>query len=428
MIEIKVKIMFALVVSLYRACGRPQIVGGVFSYRGEFDREVFDLATACRSLDARFGSINELDQEQGVLSVEYQLPASSYGAFFDSFSEFVRRTPTLGKGKVPDSIYIIDGDWFPLDRDANEKYQNIVLICEFIDNLCALANWADKTSSESFNSLYFTLPADFGKPPRNVVIPTAFEEGLIDLRLNGVAIVSAVVSGENKDKLHIEERRLLLRIAIADVAERCYEEGSTFAFVVKNWAEVVRLYWNSLQLYVHGFSFDKIRSEIAKAEIEFAGKLSSALGDIAGKLLALPVSLAAIAAIGKLDLGFELYSGVVGMFLVSAIMFMVLWNQWLQVERLRHSFDVVFGQYRSKIDSYPRSLRDALRKTILQVDRQAVFLKFTFCLFMIFSAIPFLISLMILDFKFGWPFFDFLKGVILYSWGIDSKISIRFLI
>ncbi|WP_254996746.1 hypothetical protein [Pseudomonas sp. S12(2018)] len=417
--------IFSIVVSLYRSCGRPAINGGVFRYEGAPNSQIFDLAELCRGLDARHGSLIDCYENAGVLTVEFRVPRSSDGAFYFSFAEYVRSARTLGKGVASENFYIVSVDWAPFDRDGNLNFDRIKGVCALITNLSSLANWIDDKSNDSYMSLYFSLPADKDKPPRNVVISTKFSEDMlaVELRFNG--LVAELVSDKNRDKLHIAERKLIFGMALADMAERCPQGEETFSFIVSNWAGVVSLYRHSLQAYLYGFSFDKVRGEVAKAEIEFAGKLSSVLGDISGKLLALPVSIAGVVALNKFKLGLEFYSGVLGVFLVSAILLMVVWNQWLQVDRLKHSFDIVFGQFKGKIGSYPKPLREALQKSIGQVSSQVAFLDFTFGFFMLLATTPIFCSLALWDSKNDWQCLFWGIDLLKFSWDIPSRALAR---
>lgn len=416
--------MFPLIVSLFRACGRPNMAAGVFRYEGPATQELLDLARACEGLDNRYGSLNEFDDDEQLV-IEYRLPRSSDGAFYPTFEEYVRQARTLGKGVASDAIYIVADDWSPFDRESDVRYERVRSVCRLIGELSSLANWADDKSSDSHISLYFSLPADKDKPPRNIVIPTKFSEEFLGFDIKNNRLVSNLVSESNKDKLHMEERRLLFGMALADLAERCPQGEDVFLHILSSWGVVLSIYRNGLQAYLYGFSFDKIRTEIAKAEIEFASKLSSVLGDISGKLLALPVSVAGVVVLHKLSLGVEFYAGIVGVLLVSLILIMILWNQWLQIGRLKHSFEVVFGQFRAKIGSYPKPLRVTLQKAISHVDRQSGFLSFTFWFFMVLALVPLLCVLIVWDSKAGWPVLSLVQSTLELSWHASSRVESR---
>src|SRR5690606_612582 len=125
-----------------------------------------------------------------------------------------------------------------------------------------------------------------------------------------------------------------------------------------------------LQTYVYGFSFEKVRRELAQAEIDYGTKLSGVLGDIAGKMLALPISLAGLLPLKNSSSPFEAFVLVLGMIVVSVILLAILHNQILQTKRLLHSFNVVFDDFKDKIKTYPPKLQGLLRITIHQVEKQ----------------------------------------------------------
>jgi membrane protein implicated in regulation of membrane protease activity len=116
--------------------------------------------------------------------------------------------------------------------------------------------------------------------------------------------------------------------------------------------------------------------------------LGGVLGDIAGKLLALPVSLVAIIALEQTSSNFAFWIGCLALFVVSIIYLTVLYNQNLQVTRLKGSFDLAFSPFFSKIDTYPKALRDALSQRESGVGRQVKVLSWTFTLFYFIAALP----------------------------------------
>ena len=124
------------------------------------------------------------------------------------------------------------------------------------------------------------------------------------------------------------------------------------------------------------------------------------MGDIAGKLLALPVSLGALILLRKASTREEFWILFIGLWVVSLIFGGVLWNQWLQVKRLRGSFDFIFGQYNE--DAFPKKLRLPIATAKSNIGRQYTVLKITFLVFGGLAMLPALGAIYVWANPFPW--------------------------
>ena len=217
---------------------------------------------------------------------------------------------------------------------------------------------------------------------------TKIDTECAQLSIPHLNLLRALLSGGIDNKIYIEERRMIMQTAIAETLDSAPEKGNDFLFLVKNWREVLRRYKHNFQAFFHQFSFEKTRKEIATTEIEHATKLSGVLGDIAGKLLALPVSLGGLLLLRKATSIEEFIVLSIGLVVASAIFLGILYNQWLQVCRIRNAFTIVFGQYDKKLDAFPKSLRTPIRNAHDSIAHQGKVLKNTFYLFGFFAVLP----------------------------------------
>lgn len=393
--------MFLTVVQLYRLLGRPSIEDDKILYHGICTPEIKACVAECKILHERYGSLVECEEEAGKIEVEFHLPASNIGRFHKDFKSFIAATPTLGKGIIPENFYIVKDDWSTTDSCSNSNYESVLSCCELIKGLCGLVTVVDSQSSSSHHNIFFALPADGNRKPKTFVLETKVDESILGLSLRHVRLVSLLVVATNENKIHPEERKLIFSTAIADVIEQAGDNTHVFSFLLKHWDEVLQKYWLNLQSYIHGFSFDKVRAELAKAELEYGSKLSAVLSDMAGKLLALPVSLAGVVLLNKATDTIEIASISAGILMVALIFWGVLWNQWLNIRRLNGSLDVTFEVFDKKLESYPVNLQKLLRKTRGEINAQRGFLIFTLWFFFLLAFLPTLGALVILYLK--WP-------------------------
>ncbi|MNF48311.1 hypothetical protein D3C84_295450 [compost metagenome] len=391
--------MFSSVVALYRAIGAPTVEDGVISYEGAPSSEIVAALRMCAGLPAAFGRFQHLLEEDDVVEIEFRLPSNESGRFYSSANELARRG-SLGKGQFPRNIYVIDLDWADCDDTEPAAIKELRQICRLIELLALLAIGVDKDSSPDYYNLFFALPPDGAKPPRTFLLPTQVDDQMLGHELRHISLLEEILNQKNENKAHLSERKLMIRMAIASVIEKFESEPNLLLVVIREWREVLATYRANLQTYVYSFSFEKVRRELAQAEIDYGTKLSGVLGDIAGKMLALPVSLAGLVVLHNATSPFDVFILALGLAVVSIVLLAILHNQTLQTDRLLHSFNVVFDDFKDKIKTYPLKLQGLLRITIGQVERQGRTLKNTFRLLKALSLLPVTGALLVVVVKY----------------------------
>lgn len=180
---------------------------------------------------------------------------------------------------------------------------------------------------------------------------------------------------------------MILQSAIAEVLASA---GSVqaFEFLVLHWSQVLSIYRHNLRAFLCEYSFDKVRKEIASTEIEYATKLSGVLGDVAGKLLGLPIAAGGGVLLVKASSVSEFVIVAAGLITVSVIFLLVIWNQWLQFKRLGETSSFIFQQYESKLTTYPMKLREPIIQGRGMLLKQARFLKKTLFAVGVIATVP----------------------------------------
>ncbi|MCO8164823.1 hypothetical protein NJC38_22040 [Pseudomonas sp. 21LCFQ010] len=384
--------MFESVVKLYRSLAHPTVEGGVLSFTGPSTQEICDSIKECEVLDARFGKFEHVDFTAGVVELEFRLPSSEFGKFFKDLPEFIERSPSVGKGIFPKNFFIVGLNWASFDESCPPEILKVRKMCRFIELLAMLAVGVDKDSSPDHYNLFFALPPEGNKPPRSFLLPTAFTPPMVSFELQHVNLLEEIFNPKNQNKAHLSERKMMLCVAVADVLEKHQSEPSQFLALAREWKAVVNHYRANLQSYVYGFSFEKVRREVSQAEIEYGAKLNASLADISGKLLALPLSLAALVALKKAEGFLESVVVLGGILIVSVILWFVIHNQRLQVSRLLNSFNVVFEEFQSKISTYPEKLKKLLELTVSQVDKQGKLLDKIFFVLQFLTFLPVVVA------------------------------------
>lgn len=377
--------MFSNTVRLYRLCGRPPFVNGGFSYSGPLNDELRDVINSIQNaLPAdRYGEFDEsVETNSSNVTFEFRIFGRDGAAFYQNFREFVQSSSAaLNKGKLVANFYIQEDDWTPSDGNTHDSYEKLIKACRLIKCLerLAVGNYVEEGASGI--NLFFALPAEDNKPPRAVLFPIRVDAEILSHDLLHLRLLESLTDPRYEEKMHFSERKMIFRTALADLIEDCDNQDARFTHLVLHWQTLLKNYMKNLNTYVHGYSFDKIRLEIARAQIEFGSKLSGVLGDIAGKLLALPLSLAGLVALHKSGGAIEFICIAAGLVSITPLLRLVLKNQELQIGQLKNSFNIVFDQLNKKKEVFPKALRAVLDETISGVKKREELLEKSFRFF-----------------------------------------------
>lgn len=387
--------MFAKVVQLYRALGKPIVIHNSFSYEGSLTAEQIVAINEVAQLPSHFGYFRTNRLTGTNYDIEYSLPASEHGAFYSDIKEFIDLTPSLNFGSIPNEFYIVDLDYYSNDSSQPEVIAQLRALCQFIKALSELAAEGGSVQPDftNDNRLLFVLAADGKSPAKTLAVPVRISFDLLGAKLAHARILELIVSDTKKNGIHMEERRAIMRMAIAEVLSPIDDSDAIFKVLVTQWRKVLAKYHHNLLAFINQYSFEKVRKEIATAQVDHATKLSAVLGDIGAKLLALPVSFATIVLLRKASTVEEFWVIFAGMVTVSVIFLVLLLNQWMQVERIRNSFDLIFGQYDD--NAFPKKLRVPIASAKRNIRRQYVILAVTFLIFSLLAIVPAIAAIVI---------------------------------
>ncbi|MCI1005186.1 hypothetical protein [Herbaspirillum sp. C7C8] len=307
--------MFADVVALYRALNRPELGEGYsYVYDGKISAATQELVERCERLGPVFGTVDVLNRGDGTFRIEVQLPTNDRGRVFHSISDFLENSPTVSFGVLPQNYYIAGLNYSSEDGDKPAEIIRLEKVVQFIRLLTKLAD--DKVDvSSTVNRLLFILPTDATKVRKTALAEIKVEDSALQFELNRLSLLEVLVAEDSADKLHVQERQLIMRSAIADTLAEGDSSSNDLTYLCEKWPEIRRKYQTNFQAYIQNFAFDDVRKKIVDSELEYASKLTNAFGDIGGKLLALPISVAGVVALDKLTTDSEFIAGCLGLFL-----------------------------------------------------------------------------------------------------------------
>lgn len=367
-------------VKLYRTVERPKLTRGMFC--GSMDlleiRElVLDISKKETGVFTELVFNNEyyeddpsqLPSSPGILHFKVKPRLSSEKTFHENISELLKNDPKIGKGQFPSDFYLIDEDYYSGSSDTNVNVDSLEKICCLIDSLSKLAHYHDAKSKSRFFRLVFIKPEEVGVS-QALVLETMVDEEVIEMAkdVDVSRIIHLCDSDQVKDA-HYREKIGVFGNTMSEFVNGKPENEKPFHYLVRNWSGFLETFDKNLAVYISGFAFHKAKREVAEAEVDISSKLSSVLGDIAGKLLSIPISFAAVALIPKA--GGVLQSSIIilGLLVASWIVSELLKNQRRRLHRVVHSKDIVLNSIEGRRETYPKDLREEVDKITCELNR-----------------------------------------------------------
>lgn len=356
----------APIVELYRLCGRPPSAGS-FSSEVDFSAGVElvsrirkNLADLLRDVVVDGEFIDEHDPLPAnghLIKFRCMLPGHSSSTFHGSLSDLLRSDPKIPRGEMPRDFYLLDEDFYSEDEGESKRIHALVAVCNLIKKLADLAHYHDARSRDNCLKLVFMQPGDTPSSSA-VVLETRVDIELVHEAIGlDTTLVDELVRTEARNDPHYTARIGVFGASLREFLASRPDNVDGFTHLVSKWNDFVEAYQRNLETYISGFAFHKAKREVADAEFEVAAQFSKVVGDIAGKLLGIPVSLAAVVILIRAETLAERTILLIGLFLASILIAGVVGNQQRQLERIKHAKGVVLNAIEGKRDSYPEDLR-----------------------------------------------------------------------
>ncbi|MGR7921574.1 hypothetical protein ACU6RQ_10755 [Zobellella denitrificans] len=378
------------VVSLYRTAGRPEVLeNNRFEADIVANEQIINAITTCEKLDNPFGRFEELlvDNSEYIdgqdilngqqLQLCWALSTSGELPFYRSFEHLINTRKTLFKGEMPETYYIANEDLLVDQNHSVEKSLRLKSICQLIKYLSQIAHYHDEKSHADTFRLVFVINDTSKNGYHPVVLETKYTESELDGSELNLATLKEIVVAESNAESHAQEKTSMFRLCLAEMVESTPNEKNTFSHILDNWEELLKRYKQSFDIYLSGFSFNKVRNELAKAEVEVANSLSKVLSDITGKLFSIPVSFAALLTMKKLESIEENVLFVIGTLIVSLIISGLVRSQLLLKRNIDSSSKMIFSQLNQKKEEYPEELQKCLEDAKYTISKQSRLLGIT---------------------------------------------------
>ncbi|GAA0655804.1 hypothetical protein [Rheinheimera tangshanensis] len=285
--------------------------------------------------------------------------------FYLDIQDLLQRNTGLSKGQLTTAFYVASDDYYSAGKIAetsSQIYQQLHALMLLIYELKDLAHYHDAKVGEETLNLVFVREIE-GSNAKSLQITPKLTMQLLEAPVIDIATLVEIgqQAGVNP---HIGREKSVFRSTLVEFLSNSVSNSQDkFAYLVLHWSEFIQLFKKNFDTYISGFAFHKARKEVADAEVAAADQLAKVLNDISGKALGIPLSLASLVLIAKTDSTFERLVLVCAALLASWLLAQLMYNQQLQLARIKDARALLFDEIKVRAADYPEELSSRILDT-----------------------------------------------------------------
>lgn len=371
------KISFATLLIIYQ--------NAIFGERGEEDSIHISTPEICHALQliendqSGDSSITVIcDDEFPTFKVgeTYELniaqPRIGLGCLARTFAEFLNFPKA--HFSEPNNYFILDGKISKLHKKGrDERIGSHLLIDKYLDVIKIIDIFSEAAAYLDVQKEELVFFKD-----RKLSIPILYTEKDLE-QLNKKE--SEKFISYFRDDLHKDEKISILSASLFRMADS-QTKNKRFAFLLHNIDNINSEIKIGYNIYVSSFSYEKIRSEIDSARLDYIGKIQKTLTDIQTQLLGIPISTILVASQFKevKKCGSDFWTNsvvVIGCWIFIVVLWLTLRNQRVSLLEIKKEIErqenKLKEDYKDIISNFSNSFDD-LFKRIKRVKRVLCFI------------------------------------------------------
>lgn len=254
----------------------------------------------------------------------------------------------------PNAYFVLETDFYSKD-DSDDTYNQHYLEIVALIQLLRDVSDADHYPAGQLTLLFLLKEK----------LELSIAYGVVDLR--GLPELESWRTEFLIDDPHAEQRKSILKTALSELLKNIPAE-QRFKHLLKVFDELIKRVRENFQLYVIGFSFEKVREEVESNRLEYTLKLNKVFSEIQNQLLAVPAALLLIGSQmdEKLGLALKNWALLIGAFIFTGFMNMLLKNQ-------HHSLDAInleIAELKHKLEFEHAALAEKLMPAYNELDKR----------------------------------------------------------
>ncbi|MGZ8175264.1 MULTISPECIES: hypothetical protein [Methylobacter] len=345
-----------LVVKLCRAMSAPKVEDAALS--GSIEALTTEILAILRDLDndGRYILPSNFD-ERAAIGQSLQISDVAIPRLCNMF--FAETWETLldhhdFRFAKPNTYFVLETDFYSTDDSDdlyNKQYLDIVALIQLLKDVAD----ADQRNAGRLTLLFLLKE----KLELNITYGVADFRDLSELE--GWRTEFLI------DDPHAEQRKSILKTALSELLKNIPAE-QRFKHLLKVFDELIKRVRENFQLYVVGFSFEKVREEVESNRLEYTLKLNKVFSEIQNQLLAVPAALLLIGSQmdEKLGLAPKNWALLIGAFIFTGFMNMLLKNQHHSLEAI----DLEIAELKHKLEFEHAALAEKLMPAYNDLDKR----------------------------------------------------------
>lgn len=269
--------------------------------------------------------------------------------FFENEHALVDSHKTLlSQGKsLPNLFYLTSSKYSSLQSKPNSKLLKIRKIIEWFFLFESISSLTRKTENgtelvfiERTGQEKLTKPVHF----ESIIVP---EMLLID-DIPDVGHFSDFESNANDSSLHHEEKKKFLRVAFVETLISIRAKGADKVDsleIAKSIDDIRNSYYEHLELFMEDFVVSEFKKEIEDAHFSYLEKIESVIGNIQGKLYAIPASFLALGALARSKNLEATMLILIAAGLASLFTFLMIYSQKGRASYISTSLSFIFDKF-----------------------------------------------------------------------------------
>tara|TARA_R110001583_G_scaffold39668_1_gene126907 strand:+ start:10828 stop:12165 length:1338 start_codon:yes stop_codon:yes gene_type:complete len=286
-------------------------------------------------------------------------------------------------GSLPESFYLTNSNFKPSNGD-NEKLSKIARILEWFCLFKDISN-VDTPKDNSYELVFIEKAGD-DKLTKPVHFLTEICAEMLDvLDVPPLGHFEELRKINDRTDTNKKEKQKFLRVAFVEVLRELRSNGQAEGEALKvarNIENIRNSYYEHLELFMEDFAISEFKREIEDARFSYIEKIEAVIGDIQGKLYAIPAAFIAIGAIARSQTFESTILIVFGAFFASALTFIMVKNQEGRAQYVDKSIDFVFDKLeRRNVDdtehySIIKNIDDAKVSLVKMLETKKKYIKF----------------------------------------------------
>ena len=320
--------------------------------------------------DTNYSTVMEDDfpelVENQSLQIEITVPQNENGFFYRNVFNWISLAGSLKKGRIAPNTYLIEENLIVDNESDNKDVAKIRKTCELIEKLSELAHYHDEKQANSLAyRLVFVVPDKDDKIYRPVILETQLTDDILLEELLDISLLSEILQEHHvSNNIHASERLSVYRIALTEIIEKIPVDANAFTYLIKHWPDVTESFNKSWERYLSGFSFNKLKAEMAKQQAEFSQKLSDTVASLSGRLFSLPISIAGIALLERANSSLANLFYLLSSLLISYMVFRAVKIQQENLDNVQASYEMVFSEFNQNIDDKNSAIQNELQTVL----------------------------------------------------------------